>query len=223
MHKIMLLILLNVFAWGQQNSYPLEFTFDDEGYFVRSVLTETYRGPSFTLVDAKDNVLNILPSFKIHDKCNKVDMHALFTSTGIKDPQCTKFFHMFHSKVIKELYVNGYEIIVYENNNSKFNQNAIIGENGNPISEIGYISSNGDFTRFYSLLEGLKVNKKRGEVNFYIDSAKKSISKFQVNTALKNLVSAQMLDINNKEINNLIKKAFTLEQDMININLNSLH
>jgi hypothetical protein len=95
---------------------------------------------------------------------------------------------------------------------------AIVTYNGKILGIISYISPHQKKDKFLALLQTVKLKQNVKSIEEYIKLANEYIRKKITNLALKNAVSALLLDKTNKEAKSLLQKIFTYQKEIIEVN-----
>jgi len=216
-----LLLVFTVFSILQaQSIYPLPFTFKDSGYQVNHILHMEGKTRTFGLRDHNDNFLYIRDSIMLLPQCSAHDSLSQIVeiSKGKSNTPCQQFFHLYHTNIIKKIVTTDFVILVFQNGKMNEEQISIVFYNNKVIGEIGFISNNGDFGKFYELLSTLKKNKNSISINYYKNNIVNDISKMHINKALINLVSLQLLSYDNKKLEPMLKKITHMQKIPLEIN-----
>ncbi|MDR1285493.1 MAG: hypothetical protein LBJ88_04750 [Campylobacteraceae bacterium] len=233
MKNLLLFLLFTPFLLFSQSIYPLPFTFNDSGLFVKEIVIHNFDVPKigkgqiigFGLIDSDENQYFLDDKYPNTPGCTNIKTldEVLLSEKNKNDvmPNCNTFFK---EKDVKEINLkNGIKILTKDSINdigkySSYNAKAIIAYDNKILGTMGYISPLHNKEKFLSILQTIKLNNNTKSIDEYVNEAKKNIDRYLINQALKNAISVLLLDPNNKEIKSLLKEIYAKQKELININ-----
>lgn len=217
---IFILLLSTVFIFAKNNTYPLQFTFDDNGFIAYSVsvtkLGDENISKEIILIDNEDNYLIISNIFfkastSICKPINNLNDLNYYENIKHQKSGCSKMFSLCGAKE-KIINIDGFRIIVYK---SKLESTAFIFRDNNFIALLATDTST---KKFNKILYSIHYNHwhTKYSADYYADKARDLIDKGKVNSATRYLFSATIID----EKNNKLPK---LKEDLYNLKLRQIN
>jgi hypothetical protein len=207
----------------------LGFIFDDSDFNVEyvSVINKSSESvdlhlSGIVLYDSNDNALIIDKNYPTFPLCPPIKtMRHLKKYSDIynvaeSDDVCNEAINEFKNGKIEITNNNGLTIIKKEvaiegfifsaTFRESFSAMLLVFADNNFIGFLHYVSPNKDKNRLLRIIKTIKPHKEFKPIDQYIEAAKKSIEAMKINFAFKNVASAMLLDINNKEALALLKE-----------------
>jgi len=202
-----------------QSIYPLSFNFDDKNYYISHILHKEGKTYTFGLKDTEDNSIYVRDNIMLMPKCNTPEtLEEILKYTQESTEKCQNFFQISHSKIIDKIDNGDLFILIFQNAQLDEEQIAIIFDEKKIIGEIGFISSDSSFEKFYKLLKSLKNNRDVKTIEHYQNNLSKHLKEWHVNLALKNFVALQILLKNNKQLEESFQKILKIQRTRIKMN-----
>ncbi|MDR3177580.1 MAG: hypothetical protein LBT96_01215, partial [Campylobacteraceae bacterium] len=216
-----------------QSIYPLPFTFDDSGLFVRTIDIHNFNKPKIgkgqiievALMDSDENIYYLNDKYPNTPGCTNIKTLDEFYSYNNKSdvmPCASLFFNMQNMQKISMN--NNITILMNDGVNdigkyTSYDAVAIIFHKNQLLGSMSYISPFHDKKRFLSLLTTINVNINiKNNIDEYLLLSEKYADRYMINTALKYAVSVLLLEPNNKKLKLLFKKIYAKQRELIDVN-----
>lgn len=220
MKAVIIFLSCIVISIAEQSIYPIEYTFNDNGFFIQSIKKPSKQdNMPIILQNTMDEYLIVedrlieLPICNIIRTINDLNEYKKNNFTP-----CTKLFSLIYSKEVMSINLEKFNIVVYQNSDASVHTAAIFKQN----AFIGIMHTNINLIDFSIILKTLKDNVNKLKLQDFIDNAKIHIDKREINLALKNLISALIINSTNIEAKLLLSKVFSLQETMLVHNKNTL-
>ena len=197
----------------KQSIYPIGFSFDESDFrvFTVDVIKHTKESTQLTIAykNSEEEYLFLQSQpigIKECDLKNIKDLKKL-SSLGTGSKLCKRAFS-FIGKYDKTIKNNGFEIFLYNNKPNLCQSIALVFKKEKYLFSLltAYVD-NKCFDEFEPLLLAIKDEVvPKMSVKKYIELFEENFKKYQINTALSYLISAIILEPNNKELGVLYKK-----------------
>ncbi|WP_428739426.1 hypothetical protein [Sulfurimonas sp.] len=211
--KYLIILLFTFQAIAQESIFPLKYSLNDKGLFLQTPALYNLRmkkisSVSLSLKDSDDRFVVLKNDLLSHPLCNNI-----FTLEEIKSKNfdagkgnCQNVYQNTYNHLIEEMQINDFFIMIFQSKNAKV-YNCAIFQNKKFIGSIETDFKLENLKKFLHSIQNPKIKK----FDTYIANANSYLEQAKWNSALKNYISAFILDPENKKIEEL-KKKFQLYQ-----------
>lgn len=202
MKKNLLIFILSSLSWCSYSEYPLGFSFDEIGLFPESIhiyKQENAKVTTILLRNANDEFVTISSNIVELPAC-KVSYIYDFEKILLNNPVCQRTIGLFGRLVSKYKLNSIFEIMFFEKNV------AVIFKNQKFLATM---ASNIPGDKFMKLIDGIKEYSQKYKTGKYLEMYKIAINKGHYHKALKYLICALLVDLDN---NNIIQEYHQLNK-----------
>lgn len=213
MKTVIIFLALFSTSIAEQSIYSIHYTFDDSEFFIQDI-KKPYKEPGISIIlkNNRDQYLIIEEDFIENTVCPNIKAMLVFNEYKNKNSDvCNKLFNLIYTKKVFDIVLEKFNVKVYANNDRSVFTAIIFKEN----VFIGIMHTNISLEQFLIILRTLKNSTKILSSKEYISKAKLHIEKVEINLALKNLISALLIEPGNIEIKKLLQKIYSLQESIL--------
>jgi len=219
MKKIFYFLLLGNLLFSSQSKYPLNFSFEEESLVLSHIalMEDDSNNTVLSIIfnNNQDNIFILSNSIVEIPGCNIETLDQMENILNSNLPESCKRAFKLNGGKYKKIQLKHFTILLYKNEKSNLKTAFVFDKN----KFVSTIISDMNSDDFIEILLSLKKRRKENseDVNYYIDSCKKYLKKGFLNRSMQQLVSAFLLDPQNKNLHELYHSLMKNRIEKINL------